>query len=242
MDGINEWVCCLFVYFFLFDSGYATSGAMPYHSLRPLHLIEVIFVLFRMNFMQDNKPVNHNKESTTKSMTIPKFICVSDRLRNVEFIVWLNLIKNLHLVIVVMVVVVYVCVFASCWCSHCYFYWHFIIFDVDVDFFSSLFDGVSVIVVGIVVGIIFVLVGVVVPWCCWYFWGFFVFCVFSVSLAFSSYYCCCSMIITSFYYLFISATKCVCLFLFWMWHSRNVVVVFKQIRIFCVHTHIRWHS
>lgn len=73
--------------FFLFDSGYATSGAMPYHSLRPLHLIEVIFVLFRMNFMQDNKSVNHNKESTTKSMTIPKFICVSDRLRNVEFIV-----------------------------------------------------------------------------------------------------------------------------------------------------------
>lgn len=36
--------------FFLFDSGYATSGAMPYHSLRPLHLIEVIFVLFRMDF------------------------------------------------------------------------------------------------------------------------------------------------------------------------------------------------
>lgn len=82
---MNE--CAVYLCIFLFDSGYATSGAMPYHSLRPLHLIEVIFVLFRMNFMQDNKSVNHNKESTTKSMTIPKFICVSDRLRNVEFIV-----------------------------------------------------------------------------------------------------------------------------------------------------------
>lgn len=121
--------------------------------------------------MQDNKPVNHNKESTTKSMTIPKFICVSDRLRNVEFIVWLNLIKNLHLVIVEMVFEVYVCVCASCWCSHCYFYWHLLFSMSMLIIFSSLFDGVSVIVVGIIV----VLVGVVIPWCCWCFWGFSVF-------------------------------------------------------------------
>lgn len=31
------------------------------------------------------------------------------------------------------------CVCASCWCSHCYFYWHFIIFDVGVDFFFFAF-------------------------------------------------------------------------------------------------------
>lgn len=88
--------------------------------------------------MQDNKPVNHNKESTTKSMTIPKFICVSDRLRNVEFIVWLNLIKNLHLVIVEMVVEVYVCVCAICWCSHCYFYWH-LLFSMSMLIFFFAF-------------------------------------------------------------------------------------------------------